>query len=193
MRSTALWTDRIALYVDPTRLAMQIPGQKVSAPTARRRSRRENALKLSFGARSVNDEIWFCRPIGANENGPLGPVARCRRSGSHSIYEIKRQVYEASRPLNHGELLEAPTFSSHDAHCRKGSASVVLECRTRGRSGRGGQSLVQLSGGSPAQTRVVCPSVLALGPAWALIVGMPRCRVPSRGRVAPGLLVDAGE
>ena len=74
---------------------MQIPGQKLVVPSAWRIDRQENAMKLCFWARSVNDEICFARPGTAKKNGPLGEVRRGRCSGSHSIYEINPQGYEA--------------------------------------------------------------------------------------------------
>jgi hypothetical protein len=126
---------------------MQIPGQELVEPTAWRISRRENALNLCSGARSVNDEISFGRPDTAKKNGPVGRVRRVRRSGSHSIYEINRQGYEARGSLNDISLAKTPTspacgtcfgvtFTLRAELCRPIEARVVRwseACSTFGR------------------------------------------------------------
>jgi len=137
---------------------MQIPGQKSPVPTARRFERRENALKLCFRTRSVNDQICFDVPESARRDEPSGGSSRGRRSGSRSIYEIKRQAYEAARSLNDIDLRKAPKFRSGRAWLRRRFRKRPVRRDDYQRGVRVVRRLVNFRAVHQPWTRVLCPS-----------------------------------
>ena len=137
---------------------MQIPGQKCPVPTARRFERRENALKLCFRTRSVNDQICFDIPESARRDEPSGGSSRGRRSGSRSIYEIKRQAYEAARSLNDIDLRKAPNSGAAEPGRAGGSAKRPVRRDDYQRGVRVVRRLVNFRAVHQPWTRVLCPS-----------------------------------
>jgi len=118
---------------------------------------RGKCTELCFCGGSVNGEIRFGGLGGIKSDAFRGPARRRRRSGSHSSMKINRQAYER------GDHSTAPARERQREAAR---AAEIPEWTTPGRArplessdrlGQGGQSPVQLSGGSPRMARAGCP------------------------------------